>query len=92
MKINKKWQILADYVHDGKPLGLDRKPAKTVIKQRWREEKWRMDYNTHSNITTGNGYHLKGFEDLEQHIKDCLSLGHIIEIHPDYGRPDNKKH
>lgn len=92
MKVNEKWQCIEHCVVDGKPTGLDGKPAKTTIKQRWRSEKYRMDYNTRTNMSTGSGYHLKGFEDLVEHIKDCLRYGHIIEIVPDYDRPDERKY
>ena len=92
MKVNKKWECIEMYVVDGKPTGLDGKPSKTTIVQQWRSEKYRMDYHTISNMSTGSGYHLKGFADLEEHIKFCLSRGHVIEIIPDYDRPDDREY
>lgn len=91
MKVNTKWQTYEEYVKDGKPLGLDGKPVKTQISQHWRTEKVRMDYHTQCNNTTGQGYHLKGFDDLVHHIAECLSKGHVIEIIPDYNRPEERK-
>ena len=89
MKENKKWKCYEKFVVDGKPTGLDNEPSKTIIQQQYRSEKHRMDYYTTSNVSTGSGYHLKGFNDLVEHVKLCLSRGHIIEIIPDYDRPDN---
>lgn len=92
MKVNTKWQTYEQYVVDGKPVGLDGKPVKTVIVQEWRDEKHRMDYGTVCNNTTGQGYHLKGFDDLVHHVAHCLSKGHVIEIIPDYDRPEEHKY
>ena len=89
--LNLRFEIYDYYVKDGKPLGLDKKPLRTIIHQRWRDDKWRMDYNAHSNMETTT-WHLKGFEDLEHHIKRCLRHGHIIEIIPDYDRPVDQKY
>lgn len=89
-EINLKFDCLNNCMMGGVPHGLDGSPFKTVIVQKWRSEKYRMDYNTSSNVTTGNGYHLKEIEDLIEHVKDCLAHGHIIEIHPDYDRPIDK--
>lgn len=90
-EINLKFDVLNNYMKDGKPLGLDKKPCKTTIVQQWRSEKWRMDYSAHSNMET-TGWHLKGFDDLVEHIKRCLRHGHVIEIHPDYERPIERKY
>ncbi len=92
MKVNEKFNVFEVHVKDGKPLGLDDKPTKTQISQKWRSEKYRMDYSTSCNNSTGSGYHLKGFDDLIEHIKDCLAGGHVIEITPDYNRPDKHKY
>tara|TARA_R110000765_G_scaffold51726_8_gene104394 strand:+ start:569 stop:880 length:312 start_codon:yes stop_codon:yes gene_type:complete len=90
-KINLRFDVLDNYMKDGKPLGLDKKPLKTKIFQQWRSEKWRMDYSTYSNMET-TGWHLKEFDDLVEHIKYCLRHGHIIEIIPDYDRPVEQKY
>lgn len=92
MQVNEKWQCIEKYVVDGKPTGLDGEPSKTIIHQEYRSEKHRMDYYTISNMSTGSGYHLKGFRDLVEHVKFCLSRGHVIEIIPDYKRPDDREY
>ncbi len=38
-EINLKFDVLNNYMKDGKPLGLDKKPCKTTIYQEWRSEK-----------------------------------------------------
>jgi len=90
-EINLKFDVLNNYMKDGKPLGLDKKSCKSTIYQEWRSEKWRMDYSAQSNMET-TGWHLKGFDDLVEHIKYCLRHGHIIEIIPDYDRPVEHKY
>lgn len=91
MEVNKKWQCYEKYVIDGKPTGFDGKEAKTTIVQEWRPEKYRMDYFAQSNMDS-TGYHLKGFNDLESFVRLCLTKGHVIEIIPDYDRPDDRKY
>ena len=92
MQVNKKWQCIEKYVVDGKPTGLNDQPSKTIIQQEYRLDKQRMDYYTISNVSTGSGYQLKGFDDLVEHVKFCLSRGHVIEIVPDYDRPDDREY
>ena len=91
-KVHEQWKCFEQWVVDGKPIGLDHNPARTEIRQRWRPDKYRMDYMTNENTTTSNGYQLKGFDELVEHIKDSLRLGYIVEIHPDYKRPKDKNY
>ena len=39
-EINLKFDVLNNYMKDGKPLGLDKKSCKSTIYQEWRSEKW----------------------------------------------------
>ena len=89
-EMNLKFDVLNNCMMGGVPHGLDGSPFKTVIVQKWRSEKWRMDYNANSNMETTT-WHLKGFEDLVEHSKRCLRHGNVIEIHPDYERPIDQK-
>lgn len=69
-----------------RPLGLDNKPYKVIIQQRWRPEKGRMDYHTTCNTTTGSGTHLKGYSELCHFMTKSLAKDYVVEIVPDYDR------
>ena len=85
-----KWGVNSEQHLDdqNRPLGLDKKPFKFTIVERWRGEKFRMDYHAHSNTTTGSGYHLKGYDELSSFVAKALRKGYQVEIIPDYKKPE----